>query len=271
MAARQVNLTVQSVLKKEELILRQLDSIDCEERERQQVFVPISISRVCNKQFTLYHNLLLQVHQELGHSSIGRFERGLTLVPVGRAHLTVLVAELKSLDHTNGLLDVAAHTVVVDVDVTDLLVGIDQEQTAERLSVVHSRLIFVEHSVRLHGVSGHVRQQRNVDQTAQTTLRASCLQPAQMRVRGVTGDSEHNRIDGVELIRGIAVGEELRGADEGPVHGVEQQDNPLALVGVKGHIGEGVVSLSAVEAKVGSSLTNRNRHYKWKSHKAEKE
>ena len=65
MAARQVNLTVQSVLKKEELILRQLDSIDCEERERQQVFVPISISHVCNKQFTLYHNLLLQVHQEL--------------------------------------------------------------------------------------------------------------------------------------------------------------------------------------------------------------
>lgn len=53
MAARQVNLTVQSVLKKEELILRQLDSIDCEERERQQLFVPISISRVCNKQFTL--------------------------------------------------------------------------------------------------------------------------------------------------------------------------------------------------------------------------
>ena len=43
MAARQVNLTVQSVLKKEELILRQLTSIDCEESERQQVFVPISI------------------------------------------------------------------------------------------------------------------------------------------------------------------------------------------------------------------------------------
>ena len=42
-AARQVNLTVQSVLKKEELILRQLDSIDRIERERQQVFVPISV------------------------------------------------------------------------------------------------------------------------------------------------------------------------------------------------------------------------------------
>ena len=182
-------------------------------------------------------------------------------MPVGGAHLTVNIAELKPLDHTNGFLDVAAHTVVVDVDVTDLLVGIDQEQTAERLSVVQTRHILVVHSVSLHGVSGHVRQQRKVHETAQTTLRTSSLQPAQMREGRVTRDSEHNRVDGSELIGGIAVGEELRGADEGPVHGVEQQDNPLALVGVKGHIGEGVVSLSAVEAKVGSSLTNRNRHY----------
>lgn len=41
-AARKVNLTIQSVLQQEQLLLRQLHSIDQEEQLEQQVVIPIT-------------------------------------------------------------------------------------------------------------------------------------------------------------------------------------------------------------------------------------
>ena len=46
-AARKVNLSVQSVLKQEDLILQQLESIDNDEYYSQRVVVPISLFPNC--------------------------------------------------------------------------------------------------------------------------------------------------------------------------------------------------------------------------------
>lgn len=46
-AARKVNLSVQSVLKQEDLILQQLESIDNDEFYSQRVVVPISLFSNC--------------------------------------------------------------------------------------------------------------------------------------------------------------------------------------------------------------------------------
>lgn len=46
-AAKKVNLSVQSVLKQEDLILQQLESIDNDEFYSQRVVVPISLFSNC--------------------------------------------------------------------------------------------------------------------------------------------------------------------------------------------------------------------------------
>lgn len=46
-AAKKVNLSVQSVLKQEDLILQQLESIDNDEFYSQRVVVPISLFSIC--------------------------------------------------------------------------------------------------------------------------------------------------------------------------------------------------------------------------------
>lgn len=265
-AARRVNLTIQSVLKQEDLILKQLESIEEEESLRQQVVVPIQYCCDCST-----NRQVLKVNKVVGNTSAVRRERLLALVPVGRAHLAVLVAELEPLDHTDGLIHIAAHAVVVNVHVTEDTLGVDQEQTAESLSVVQTALVLVVHAVRLHHLSGHIGQKRNVDVATKTTLLAGSSQPSKMGERRVSGNADDLGVHRGQFFLSVVVGEDFRRADKGPIHGIEEKNQPLTLVLVEGNVGDRIEALSTVEAEVRGRLTNRRNHIERESDRDKKE
>lgn len=255
-AARRVNLIIQSVLKQEDLILKQLESIEEEESQRQRVIVPIQDYYDCSTNM----QVLLKAYKEVGNTLTVRSECLLTLVPVGRAHFTVLVAELETLDHTDCFIHVASHTVIINIHVAEDALRINQEQTAEGLSIIKTALILIIYAIRLHHLSGHVGKKRNVNIASKTTLFTGCSQPSKMSVRRVSRNADDLGIHCIQLFLSIIVGKDFRRTDKGPIHGIKEKNQPLALVLVEGNIGDRIETFSTVKAEIGSRLTNSRNH-----------
>ena len=90
-AARRVNLTIQSVLKQEDLILKQLESIEEEESLRQQVVVPIQYCCDCSTNRPYNSSVIypcfpscleVKLLKEISHSSLRSLLLVLILVQV---------------------------------------------------------------------------------------------------------------------------------------------------------------------------------------------
>lgn len=132
-----------------------------------------------------------------------------TLLPVGRADLTVLVGELEGLDDTDGLLDGAADGEVVDVHGTEGTLGVDEEGATES-----DALLLEENTVGLRDRVVAVREEAEVEVGAKAALLAGGLRPGEVGELGVGREGNDLGVDGLELLEGVVEGEDLRGADD---------------------------------------------------------
>ncbi|KAF1778281.1 hypothetical protein GQ600_12908 [Phytophthora cactorum] len=156
-----------------------------------------------------------------------RLDRLLALLPASGAHLTVLVRELESLHQTKNLVHVATNGAVVNGALTQLALTVDDEQTTEGGT---SLLAHVDQDVVGRGdLLVEVGKERDVELT-QTALLARSVDPRQVRELGVHAAAQHLTAKLAELRRLLAERDDLRGAHEGEVHGVEEEHNVLALV-----------------------------------------
>lgn len=142
-------------------------------------------------------------------------------LPAGGADLAVLVGELERLDQTEGLVDVAADGQVVDGDLAQGALGVDDEEAAQG-----DAFLLNEDAVVAGNLEVLVGNQGQLEVLAQTALLAGALAPRQMGEVAVGGDAQHGGVELLELGQGVVVGENLGGADESEVHGVEQEDDP---------------------------------------------
>lgn len=172
-------------------------------------------------------------------------------MPVGRAHLSVLVGELERLHESHDLIDVPADAEVVDGDLADDALGVDDEQPAER-----DPRVLDEHPVVARHAQVLVREDGDVH-LPEATLLPGRVDPREVGVLAVARRGDDLAVDLAELGSGLAERDDLGGADEGEVHGVEEEDEPLALV-----VGELDVLEVKVDnggaAEVGSGLTNKS-------------
>lgn len=127
----------------------------------------------------------------------------------------------------------------------DNALGVDDEEATEgNASVLDQDTVVLAELVVL------VADQRDVD-AAETAVLAGNGAPGEQAVLGVGRGESDGDATLVELLDGIAEGDDLSGADEGPRHGNEGKDEPLALGGVVGE-----ADLCAVQARqtIGSRL-----------------
>jgi hypothetical protein len=144
------------------------------------------------------------------------------LLPASRAHLAVLVGELEGLDKTDGLLDVTADGKVVDGDLAEDTLGVDDEETAKS-----DTLVLNQDTVVARDLGGLVGDEGELQVGTETTLLARLLNPGKMGEVGVGGDTENSGVDLLEAVEGVVVLDDLGRADEGEVHGVEEEDDPV--------------------------------------------
>jgi len=158
-------------------------------------------------------------------ASLGIFQHCfITRCPVGRTDfIRIGFNVLVGLKNTKRLVDVASNRSLVDRHVHHHPLGVDDEQAAIRLAV------FVEDVVSGADLTLEVGDERIVD-IADTTLVARGLDPGQVAVLAVDGDSKNFGVLAGEVCDPVAEGRDLRGADEGEVQGVEEQHDVLAPV-----------------------------------------
>lgn len=134
----------------------------------------------------------------------------------------MLVGELEGLDQAERLLDVAADGQVVDGDLAEGALGVDDEEAAQG-----DALLLDQDAVVAGDLGVLVGHQGQLQVVAQATLLAGAFAPGQVAEVAVGGDTEDGGVELLEPGELVVVGEDLGGADEGEVHGVEQEDDPV--------------------------------------------
>lgn len=171
-------------------------------------------------------------------------------LPVGWAHLAILVGILECLDQAQCLLNAAAHWQIVDGYLAQILLVIDDEEAAEWYA---SGLI--QYTVIACHLHRFVGQQWNVH-VAQAALFACGIDPGQVGELAVCGAANQFAIDLTELGRMIRERNYLGRAHKGEVQWIEEQHQVFALVvaqldvlelsthhGGAGEIGSGLLDL----------------------------
>ena len=171
--------------------------------------------------------------KELGYSFMGGIKCLLAFFPVGRADLAVFAYELHGIHHAQGFVHRTPDRQVVDQFVAYDAVFVDQEQTPVgyhrgmgglqvSLGIV---LVFTGQYAegRCDGfvLVGH----DGIGNSSDTALLAGSLQPSPVALLGIGrgGDDLHSaRFEFGEF---FLKGEELRGADEGEVHRVKEEQD----------------------------------------------
>ena len=115
----------------------------------------------------------------------------------------------------------------MDHAVADRLVRINNKQAAQRNSLVLQKYSVVSrHGQGLVGSQGI------------TNAAKAVADPSLMRVFAVCADCQKFGIRFIKLLQVIAKRGDLGGADESEIHGIEEQDQPVPLIGIKAHIKE---------------------------------
>ena len=182
---------------------------------------------------------------------------GGTRLPVARDDFTSLLVVLEGLEEAEGLVNVAADGEVIDGDLTDVLVGVDDEDGAEGNTSI--RAVVDEDTVVAGDVLGDVSDQGDVH-LAEATLLAFLHGPGEVGELRVDGPGEDGAVKLVKLSEAVGVLGDFGGADEGEVEGVREEDDPLALV-----VGEldglhGLVGHDSHGFEFRSGLTNDSGH-----------
>ena len=165
----------------------------------------------------------------------------------------MLVNVLEGLHDAEDLLDVAADGGVVEGGVAEDSLAVDDEEGAAGVARVAEEGVVLDAEVL-----GEIGEEGEVQGASETTGLAGDLGPGEVGVEGVDGGAEDDGVDGVELGEVILEGEDLAGADEGEVEGVEEEDDVLA-----GVVGErDLLEFSAdegIDGEFRGSATNAKR------------
>jgi len=145
-------------------------------------------------------------------------------LPSSGTHLAVLVGVLEGLDQAQRLVHAAAHRQVVHGDLAESALGVNDEEAPESVSVLREvDAVVAGDLVREVGEQGDV-------QPAQASLCSGSVHPGQVgevRVHA-TGHNLDSKLP--ELLDSVVEGQDLGGADEGEIKGVEEEDEVLARV-----------------------------------------
>ena len=182
---------------------------------------PSPRSSSCVKLHERYHLVLLEV---LEAGLRVRLDGVSALLPLGRADLAVLAGELVALDEPQDLVRVTADIRLVHGEVLDDTIWVDDGGTTEGVAgIAHVP------AVLLADLATEVADERVLHRT-ETTLLAGSVDPGEVGEDGVDGKANDLAVDGLELVIGLAEGDDLGRADEGEVERVGEEDQPLALV-----------------------------------------
>lgn len=178
-----------------------------------------------------------------------------TLLPVGRADLTVLSNELEGINQTEELVDVTANRSVVDASLLEDSFGVDDEgATKSDASILNKHTVVTGKSVV--GVSN--QGDRN---TTETTVRSGGVVPGVESVLRVGGSVEKLGTLLTELLQLVVESNDLSGADESEGHGDEGKNDPLALELLKGDFLEDTVDNGLLLEGRGGLTNNCRRHF----------
>lgn len=144
------------------------------------------------------------------------------LPPCGAHLIRVVLDVLQSLEHTQGLVNIATEGQVVNGGMLHNTLAVDDEETAQ------GNTICGKHAEGLADLALQIGHQR-VGEVAQAALITGSLDPGQMGELGVHGHAQHLGVQLLELLILVAEGGDLSGANEGEVQRVEEQHNVLAL------------------------------------------
>ena len=134
----------------------------------------------------------------------------LVLVPVGRAHLAVLLDELERLDEADRLVDRATDGEVVDRDLAEGALGVDEEEAAEG-----NARILEEDAVVARDLHALVGDELELEVGAEAALVALGVGPREVRVLRVGRDGEDLGAELLKVGEALVEGEDLGRADEG--------------------------------------------------------
>merc|ERR1719228_806708 len=198
---------------------------------------------------------LFSICLEIRLASLGiRLHCRLTRLPPSRTNLPVLVSELESLNQSESLVHISPNRKVIHSDLSQGAAAVNDKETPECQTFV-----FLEHSVCPADCHALVRQERDLHVSQPTGLPA-LLTPGEVGEVGVSGAGDHCTVESLKLCHPVREGDDLGGADEGEVQGIEEEDNVLALVVIQGDVFELTIDNSC-------PLEFRGRHLGLQSHR----
>src|ERR1019366_1565074 len=145
-------------------------------------------------------------------------------LPVSGADLTVLEHVLEGLEDAKRFVDRPADRRVVDRRVLDDTIGVDDEKAAKSDLAVLGQYVVLPGKVLAEILEERVRE------ALDTALFARLLGPREVAELRVDGGSEHLGVDLPELAEPVREREDLGGAHEREVEGIEEKDDPFPLV-----------------------------------------
>lgn len=137
-----------------------------------------------------------------------RLDGGLVRLPVGRAHLAVLVGELEGLDQSERFVHRTTDGQIVDGDLAHDALRVDDEQAAQS-----DARLGQQHTVVFGNLLGQIGDNREGN-VANATLLARCVHPGQVRKVRVHRHAQHLGFESLELVQAFAEGDNLRWADK---------------------------------------------------------
>lgn len=137
----------------------------------------------------------------------------------------MLVGKLKGLDEAEGFVDGASHGEIVDGDLSEGTLGVDEEETTKRYTGVLDQDTVIPGN--LHRL---VRDELELEVGSESSLVTVRVGPGEMRVFRIAGDGEDFSVEFLKVGETLVEREDLGRADEGEVEGVEEEDEPFALV-----------------------------------------
>lgn len=143
-------------------------------------------------------------------------------LPVGRAHLAMLISELEGVQEAQSLINRAANREIVDGLLAELALWGDDEETAQSNSCIIS--FFDQHLIILGNSLGDVGNQGVLEAT-QTTLVAGGVDPVEMGEGRVHGAAQDLNINLLKFLDAVAESNDLSGAHKCPVKRVEEEND----------------------------------------------
>jgi len=170
-----------------------------------------------------------------GHAFSRGFHCLFSLLPVGRADISVFFSKLQGMEDAQGLVDASAEGQIVDHLMTDDTLAIDKEKPAQGDTGGEEDLIgagnrFIE-----------VGDQR-ISDIAYAAVVDMRLFPGKMGKGGIDGYTDELAVVLGKFPHRTVKGKNLRGADKGEIEGIKkQQDIFAAIIGQAKILFEGIV------------------------------